>query len=177
MMTKRQLIITVFTAVYLLIVLFTDISLTGYWTDIIFSLVLVTATLLIVFKRKTEKLWLTLTLRTLTVLSSVVVFGLLGLNLITIGGFDTFKMRSFYFQNVEGRLFNAYFKPVGAYSGGEGNFWITESIKFFPIFEYQVYYKHAILWDFRNDEWEGQTVDQYEVVKSYIKDEVIEKGK
>jgi hypothetical protein len=90
---------------------------------------------------------------------------------------DHLKLRSFYFQKVNGRLFHAYFKPVGAYSGGQGNFWITESPVYFPLIEKRVYYEHAVLHDFNDDNWEGEPIDNYEVVRSYIKDEVIEKGK
>jgi len=168
MTTKRQIILTIVTAIYLLIVLFTDFSLTGYWTDIIFSFALVTITLKVVFKRKTEKQWKTILLRTIAILCSIVVYGFLVLNLINPFSWDTFKMRSFYFQEVDGRLFNAYFKPVGAYAGGEGNFWITESPIYFPLIEIQKYYDRTVLWNFRVDEWDGQPVDQNEVVKSYI---------
>ena len=177
MTNKRQVILTILTAIYLLIVLFTGYSLTGYWTDIIISLVLVTITLIVVFKRKTEKQWKTILLRAIAILCSVVVYGLLGLSLINPFSWDTLKMRSFYFQEVDGRLFNAYFKPVGAYAGGEGNFWITESPIYFPLIEIQKYYDRTVLWNFRVDEWDGQPIDQNGVVKSYIIDEIIEKGK
>ena len=116
-------------------------------------------------------------LRTLTILSSVVVFGLIGLNLINPFAWDTFKMRSFYYVNVDGRLFNAYFKPVGAYAGGEGNFWITETPKYFPTIEIEKFYNRTVLWDFSATEWEGEPIDQNKVVKSYIKDEIIDKEK
>ena len=143
MTTKRQISLTTFTTVYILTVLLTNISLVGYWTDIVFSILAVSVTLKVVFKRKTEKTWLTRTLRTLAILTSIVVYGLLGLNLINPFAWDTFKMRGFYYQSVEGRLFNAYFKPVGAYAGGEGNFWITETYKYFPIIDVEKYYEHA----------------------------------
>lgn len=82
-------------------------------------------------------------------------------------------MTSFYWIDVDDRIFNAYFQPVGAHSGGEGNFWITESPTYFPVIEEAVYYKHAILWNFGTKEFDGQSVDQNEIVRSYIKDEVI----
>ncbi len=170
-----QIIFTIFFAAYLATVLLTDISLTGFWTDIIFLILLSIFALRIVFRSKTNKLWLTVTLKTTKIVCSLIVFGLLGLNLINPFTWDTFKLRSFYYQSVDGRLFNAYFKPVGAYSGGEGNFWITESPKYFPLIEIEKYYKHAILWDFRDTEWEGEPVDQNRIVRSYIKDKIIDK--
>ena len=177
MTIKKQTILTIFTTAYLLTVLLTDISLVGYWTDIIFSITLVSFGLWTVFKIKSDKTRLTIMLRTLTISSSVVVFGLLGLNLINPFAWDTFKMRSFYFVNVDERLFNAYFTPVGAYAGGEGNFWITETPKYFPIIEIEKFYERTVLWDFSATEWEGEPIDQNKVVKSYIKDEIIDKEK
>jgi hypothetical protein len=76
---------------------------------------------------------------------------------------------------VDGRLFNAYFKPVGAYSGGYGNFWITEMPKWFPIIGRQVYWERAVHHDFGEDIAEGEPVDNYEVVKEYIRNKVIAK--
>ena len=111
----------------------------------------------------------------LTILSSIVLYGLLGLNLINPFAWDAFKTRSFYCLNVDGRLFNAYFKPFGAYSGGEGDFWITESFKYFPIIETEKYYEHSILWDFRDSEFDGQPVNQEEMVKAYVRDKILEK--
>ena len=175
MTTRRQIILTLFTTVYLATVLLTDISLTGYWTDIIFSILLVSIGILTVFKLKSQKTWLNTSLKTLTIICSVVVYGLVGLNLINPFAWDTFKMKSFYFENVGGRLFNANFKPVGAYAGGEGVFWITESPKLLPFIEIEKYYDGTVLWDFRITEWEGDPVDQTEVLKNYILDEVIEK--
>lgn len=177
MKQRTQLIFTIFFAAYLATVLLTDISLTGFWTDVVFSICLSVFALRLVFKNKTDSFWLTMTLKTTNILCSIIVFGLLGLNLINPFAWDTFKLRSFYYQSVDGRLFNAYFKPVGAYSGGEGNFWITESPKYFPLIEIEKYYEHAILWDFRDTEWEGEPVDQNKIVRSYIKDEIIEKQK
>ncbi|MCZ2131369.1 MAG: hypothetical protein LC109_14030 [Bacteroidia bacterium] len=74
---------------------------------------------------------------------------------------------------MDSRLFNAYFKPVGSYAGGYGQFWISETPKFFPIIEWEVYYDRTVDWDFNDDNYDGQ--DTYEVVKSYIKNKVINK--
>ena len=74
-------------------------------------------------------------------------------------------------------MFHAYFKPVGSYSGGEGNFWITESPLYFPFIEKDVYYEHAVLHDFSDGYWDGRPINNYEVVKSYIKDDVINQGR
>ncbi len=175
MTIKKQTILTIFITVYLLTVFLTDISLVGYWTDIIFSIILVSFGLLTVFRSKSKKTWLILTIKTLTIASSIVVFGLLGLNLINPIAWDTFKMRSFYYENVDGRLFNAYFKPVGAYAGGEGSFWITETPKYFPIIEIEKFYNRTVLWDFRATEWEGEPIDQNAVVNSCIQEDVIDK--
>lgn len=130
-----------------------------------------------VSKSRTDRIGLTLILKTINILCSLIVFGLLGLNLINPFAWDTFKLRCFYFQSVDGRLFNAYFKPVGAYSGGYGNFWITETPKYFPVVEWRVYWDRTVHHDFNDDTFDGQPIDNYEVVRSYIKDDVIDKQK
>ena len=142
-----------------------------------FSTVFSLFVLITVFKNRTSKPWLTLSLRITSIVCSVMVFGLLGLNLMNPFVWDTFKLRSFYLQSVNKRLFNAYFKPVGAYAGGYGNFWIAESPKYFPLIEKRVYWERTVHHDFGEDTFEGEPIDNYQVVKEYIQDEVIEKGK
>ena len=173
---KHQIGLTLFTSAYLVTVLFTDVSLTGYWTDAIFSALLVSITLKIVFKHKVKANWLSRSLRTLAVLNSIVVFGLIAQDLINPLAWNKLSTRSFYFQSVDERLFNAYFTPVGAYAGGEGNFWISESPAYLPIIEIEKFYHRAILWDFNASEFDGQALNQGEIVKAYINEEVIEKG-
>ena len=86
---------------------------------------------------------------------------------------DTLKLRGFYFVQVNDRWYNAYFKPVGAYSGGQGNFWISEVPKYFPVIEHLVYYEHAVHHDFGKDmDFEMHPVDNREVVRTYINREV-----
>lgn len=162
---------------YLVVVLFTVISLTGFWTDIVFSVGFSVFVLIMVFRKPLSAIWLAWTLRTLAILCNIVVFALIILNLLNPFIVDTFKLRSFYLQKVEGRLFNAYFKPVGAYSGGYGNFWITESPRYFPIIEWRVYYDRTVHYNFNDDNWDGQPTDNYQVVRNYIKAEVIDKEK
>ena len=170
--TKAQIGATVFLAIYLMTVLLTNISLVGYWTDVVFSVLFSLFALILTFKNSTEELWLTYILRTSNIICTLIVFVSLGLNAINPFFQDTLKTRSFYFQQVDSRLFNAYFKPVGSYAGGYGQFWITETPKYFPIIEWQVYYDSTVDWDFSDDNYDGQ--DTYKVVKGYIKNEVID---
>lgn len=168
---------TLLLPLYLVIVLFTDYSITGFWTDVIFFFLLSSCIALLIVRKTTKASWRFVILRTSIIVGFLVAFNWVALNLTNPFIFDLFKLRSFYFQKVNGRLFHAYFKPVGSYSGGEGNFRITESPLFFPLIEKKVYYEHAVLHDFNDDYWDGQPIDNYEVVKSYIKDEVINKGR
>jgi len=176
MTTKSKRILTGFTAIYLIIVISTDISLTGYWSDILFSMIIVIITLKVNFTSSNEKRWKTLLSRSISVLCSILVFGLIALHLITPFSQNSFKMRSFYFENIDERLFNAYYKPVGAYAGGQGSFWITESPVYFPVIEIQKYYNPTVHWDFRIKEWEGKPVDQQEEVRDYIKNEILKQN-
>ncbi|MFD2521982.1 hypothetical protein [Emticicia soli] len=113
----------------------------------------------------------------MNVLCLLTLLRLLGLNLVSTFFWDISKLRTFYYQSVDGRLFNAYFKPVGAYSGGYGNFWITETPKYFPLIESRVYFNRTVHHDFSDDIFDGEPIDNYEVVRSYIKEEVIDKQK
>lgn len=168
--------LTVSLALYLPIVLFTGYSLTGFWTDVTFFLALSAVIPLLLFIKKSTSLWFKIMRWALTIIIGSVVFMLTFIILSNPFIIDHLKLRSFYFQKVQGRIFHAYFKPVGAYSGGYGNFWITESPVFFPLIEKRVYYDRTVHHDFGSDEWEGDPIDNYEVVKGYIKDEVIGKG-
>jgi hypothetical protein len=153
----------------------TNLSLVGFWTDIITAILLSIIILIVTFRKRTASRPSTIALRLTASALSAVVFGLIFLAFTNIFILDTFKMRSFYYLRVDGRIFHAYFKPVGAYAGGQGNFWITESPKYFPVVEWPVYYDRTVRWDFSADSSEGQPVDNYEVVRSYIQDEVIDK--
>jgi hypothetical protein len=177
MKQRTQIILTIIFPLYLATVLLTNISLTGFWTDVIFSILLSILALRLVFKDKTNKLWLTITIKIVNVLCSLVVFVLLIINLTNPFAWDTLKLRGFYFQSVHGRLFNAYFKPVGAYSGGYGNFWIAEMPRYFPVIEKRVYWDRTVHHDFSDDTFDGQPIDNYEVVRSYITEEVIDQQK
>lgn len=170
-----KIVLTIFFPLYLATVLLTNISLTGYWTDVIFSLLFSIIAVRLVFKIKTNKVWLTIVLKTTNLLCSLLVFGLFGTTFINPIAWDIFKLRSFYYQSVDGRLFNAYFKPVGAYSGGYGNFYITETPKYFPLVEWGVYWDRTVDWDFGEDTFDGQPND--EVVLNYIRREVTDHQK
>ena len=164
-------------AVYLLMLFFSGWSLTGFWTDFIFSGIYVILGLAVIFIYRTPHRGLNMGLRTAMVLMALVVLRFFWSFFADPFVADLFKMRSFYHRRVDGRVFQAYFRPVGAYSGGEGNLLITESPKLFPIIEREVYYEHAVRWDFNADSSEGRPVDNDAIVDEYIKDEITRKPK
>ena len=170
-----QIATTTILAAYTAMLFFTDFSLTGFWTDIIFALAFAFFALRLAFKYNSPNFGLTLFIRIVTIVCSLALFSLGALKSNYPYTSDTLKLRSFIFQKVEGRIFNAYFKPVGAYAGGYGNFWITESPKYFPIVERQVYYDRTIDWDFNDETFDGKPVNNKEIVKSYIRSEVLKK--
>ncbi len=172
---RAYTIFTISFAIYLVTVLFTNVSITGFWTDVVISILLSIGAISQSIGLKTNKFWHTRALKATNILCSFIVFGLLGIFLLNPFSWDTFKLRSFYFQSVNGRLFNAYFKPVGAYAGGYGNFWITENPKYFPLIEWRVYWDRTVDHDFNSDTFEGKSIDNYEVVRECIIDEVIKK--
>lgn len=174
---KLNISILLFTS-YLTIIIFTDYSLTGFWTDIIFTVIFSYIIFYSILKKKNRNSNLRFGLTAISMgIWTMVLCLTLGVFLLLPFGWDYEKTVSFNYQSSNKRLFNAYFKPVGSYSGGEGNFWITESPKYFPIVEVEKYYKHAINWDFRLKDWEGEPISQNEIVKNEIMKEIIEKGK
>jgi energy-coupling factor transporter transmembrane protein EcfT len=155
-------------------VLLSDFSLTGFWTDIIFSISLFIFSLVFAFKRKMEKRWLTIAVRAISISFIYVIFSLLS-PFMTIFFPDTFKLKSFYLLKVDSRIFNAYFKPVGAYSGGYGNFLITESPKYFAIIERPVYFDRTVHYDFSEDTFDGKPVNNKEIITQIIVENIINK--
>lgn len=174
MKTRTQLYFLLFTTIYLFSVAFTGISLTGIYTDVVFSVVLVLSNLMVAFGRKTENTWLTRILRSLSVFYAVAVFGLwvlVSINpLITFG--DT---TCYYYQNIETRLFNVYFEPI-LFGHGSGFFRITESPKWCPVIEMERLYDSNRSWNFDTTEWNGKPyVDLRETAKKYIRESLIDK--
>lgn len=177
MKAPTVILVALILPIYILALVKLKISLYGYWTDVVFSIIASVITLIIVFNYGVKSIWLNRTLKIVTGISVTLVAVFLFLTHINPFGWDKFKMRAFYNKEVNNRMFNAYFSPVGAYAGGEGSFWITEVPKFFPIIEIERYYDRTILWNFREDTFDGKPVNQDEMVISYIKDEVINKEK
>ncbi|GEM_PF-2257814 len=175
MASRAQILLPIFSLVYLMTLSYTNLSLSGFWTDIIFSILLALLSLKALCTSKSVKIGWTILLKVIHLLLVLYIFLTLWFQLLQPRALDTFKLRSFLYVYLEGRSFNAYFQPVGAYSGGEGNLSIAENYSYCPIFERERHYKHAILWDFRTDEFDGQAVDQKQIVKTYIKHEVIDK--
>lgn len=171
MKANFQVILAIALILYLPIVVMTNFSLTGYWTDVIFTAIMSVILLLSLFKQKT-KLYIKIPI----FISLFMVLGLIILILQNPFSIDKTKTRSFSFQLVNGRIFHAYFKPVGAYSGGYGNFWITESPVYLPFIERRIYFERAVRYDFNDDSFDGHPIDNYKVVRSYIQEQVIEKG-
>lgn len=172
---RSHIFFTVFSIVYLVLVIFTDYSLSGYWTDVVLTLLLFVYCVWSLVSRVKAVSWLKWSLQVTRLCVSVFIIWLIWLVVSNPFSIDTLKLRGFYFQSVEGRLFSAYFKPVGAYSGGYGNFWITEMPRYFPLVERRVYWDRTVHHDFSDDMDDGEAVDNYEVVRTYIRDEVINK--
>jgi len=170
---KNKLIIVIavcFLIAHTALLTLTDYSLTGFWTDIIVVWICSVAIIwnaIDLIKLKS----LIFKILAILILTLAVIIVFLSNNIFFL---DHLKLTSFSFHYIQGRFFHTYFKPVGAYSGGEGNFWISESPKLFPLIEKQVYYEHAIDWDFRWSEFDGETVDQRKTSEACIIHNVIE---
>lgn len=175
MSTRSHKFVTIFSVIYLVVIIFTDYSLSGYCTDVILTILLFAYSISSLIRGAKTVGWMKWLLHATSLCVSVFIAWLVWVVVINPFSIDTLKLRGFYFQSVEGRLFSAYFKPVGAYSGGFGNFWITEMPKYFPLLERQVYWDRAVHHDFSDDMVDREPVDNYEIVRRYIREEVIAK--
>lgn len=174
MRIKAQIVITIILVIYLLVVTLTNFSLSGYWTDAIFTMLLLSANWLLSFRSNRKKNLLVTAIKITTFLCSAFVVGILIWWLSNPFFIDNLKLRTFYFQKVDNRVFNAYFKPVGAYSGGYGNFWVSETSVYFPIVEKRIFWERTVHHDFGTDYFEGEPIDNYQFVKEYITEKIIE---
>lgn len=172
---KRLLFISPLLFLIYLAGLVFEISITGYWSDVFFSISVALIMFLYIFKYDSGNGVLTLISRITCTLILILVVGSLLHQASTPFFLDKLKLTTFHFIEVNNRLFHAYFIPTGAYSGGEGTFWITESYPFIPFIEIEQYYHHAILWDFRLDKWDGSSVNQNDIVTGIIEREIIQK--
>ena len=170
MSPRKQILISSLLPIYLAIVLFTDISLIGFWTDVIFSILLCALVIFLAFRTTTNNTILKGVLKGNSIICTLLVFSFYILHIINPFFSDTLKLRGFYFLPINGKLYNAYFKPVGAHSGGYGNFWITKSPKLFPIIEMQVHWERAVHHDFGSDTFEDSPIDNSELAENYIKE-------
>ncbi len=173
MKIKKHIILPFILTGYLATVLFTGLSLTGFWTDIIFSFILAIITLKTVFSKKKEKLYISIFTKTITILSSVIIFSFIVINLINPFSWVVFRTETLIYKQVDNRLFNAYFTPIGAYGGPE--FWITESPVYFPFIEIQKYRNSKFRWYFNLEK--DEVIDKDKVIKNYVRDEIINKDK
>lgn len=169
---RKEVIFTIAFCAYVLTILLTDISLSGFWTDMIASIVFIYISIKTLFNKHPNNIRLSFFRKAINTLCSLLVIGSFGPQLVDPYIWSTLNLRSFLFQSVDGRLFNAYFKPVGAYSGGYGNFWVAETPKYFPVVEWPVYWERAVHHDFNDDTFDGKPINNYEMARIYIKENV-----
>ncbi len=169
MIKRIKTLLAFFTLLFILILLFTDYSFTGFWSDVIILFLLATVTLIVVYKTETKRL-----LKYFVLSYSALIFLFFLLFIVNPLTWSNFEMTTFHHE-IDGRSFNSYFRK-GILPRGEGVFWITESQKYFPFIENQKYFQGRSDWDFSVDVWDGQIVNQNETVKSCIRTEIINKG-
>jgi len=159
---------------YLAVVLLTDYSFIGYWSDIGITVVFTYLSLKYLFRNKpgVSPIWRFLS-KMVHASCVVMVIFLFSSQLLNPFLIDTLKLRSFHFVEIEGRFYHAYFKPVGAYSGGYGNLSITESPTWLPIIEHQIHWNRSVHHDFYNDTFDGVPIDNRDVIRNYIRDEIL----
>jgi hypothetical protein len=167
---KTHLSISILIAFYISLLLFTNYSIIGIWSNIIISISALVFSIIFLVKKiriKTYPIFIkALLIYSISSISTLSIQELSRRNIHQL--LSPFNLTSFYLATVEDNLFNACFLPVGAFSGGEGNLIIYKSLKFLPIIESPVYYKHAVTWDYSLTEWEGVKLNQREIIINTI---------
>ncbi len=171
---KIGLALTLFFSLCLTLFLLAGISWIGIWTDVLFSILLSAITLWLVFHSSTGNFRIVFFARMLAIACAMLVAGIMLTYVSNPFRLNVLKARSFLYQRVDGRIFNAYFKPVGSYSGGYGNLLITETPLWFPLIERTVYYQRVVHHDFGDDTFEGQPIDNNALIKQYIRKEIVD---
>lgn len=118
--------------IYLPTLIFTNISLTGYYTDLI---ALITISILshywFVFKKeKTPQ-------RALSILYAGVTSFWLFSVLINPFSWNQLKVTTFDVEVNDNYFTLNYFQPVGSWGCGYGSYWETQTLLYFPILEWE----------------------------------------
>lgn len=136
-------IIFLFQIIYIPILIWTPISLTGYFTDFIaLTLISILSVYWFVYKKQKSFKFFTSILYTsvLSLWFFSIIFNPFAWNQFKVKAFDTESKGNFIHLN--------YFKPVGSWGCGYGSHWETKTIKYFPIIEYQINYSHCVHEDY-----------------------------
>lgn len=171
--TKLQILATVAFLLFWATHIFTTYSMVGFWTDGLLALVFCILAVRTIFNTKSTNSLIKWAVRVANVLVLTISLTVAYAFFSNPFFIDHFKITSFYYVYENGNLYNAYFKPVGAYSGGQGNLWIAEVPLLFPFIEHEVYYERAARHDFGEDmDFEMNPVNNLEVLRNYINREL-----
>jgi hypothetical protein len=150
--------------------LFTEYSLTGFWSDIVFFTILLAILTFSLFKVKRNSLALLPVYRILSICILILTLAYYGYAITN--PFDTRRdTKTLKTQTVNSRIFHPYFRPVGSWGKGYGSFWITESPGLFPFLEKTVFAEPGTDYNFTEKEFDGTSMD--EIVRAYILEEII----
>ena len=125
--------------IYFPVLIFTPLSLTGYFTDLI---ALISIDILSVYwfiYKKQNSLKLVTTIIYSAVISIWLIF-----TLLNPFSWNQFKVKTFDIVTKGNYIQLNYFKPVGSWGCGYGSHWKTKTFKYFPILEYQINYNHCV---------------------------------
>lgn len=154
--------------IYLLLIFYSNYSLAGFWSDIYFTLILILTSILFVFKRNQFDKWFSVVCKFIQLCCLIVCTYFVISNLNSYVFWDRLKTRSFMNINCLDKQYNAYFHPVGAYSGGYGNVSVTKKLRYLPLFEEDVTFIHAIHYDLSEDFEDGSKLNHKHILSELI---------
>jgi hypothetical protein len=157
---------------YPIIILFSDISILGYWTDFILLTVIIISNIIFILKSDIELTEID------GICSRINYYAFLLIIAITIGSSlypnqgKGFHIQSTKWNIIDNKLVNLYFTDMTSESNKSVKVWITISSEYFPIIEKEVYKTDENENLYLLEIFNKKEIDKQKI-KDYIKDMLI----
>lgn len=136
---QPNIILTSIMIIYLAIIILTPFSFIGFWTDVLFTIGIVIFSIAKLNNGNIDNKVLRITHRLTTIGIAIIVIGIVGIHLINPFLWTVYKTKIAE-TTINGNYIELdYFKPIGAWGCGNGSYWKTKTLKYFPIIEFETY--------------------------------------
>lgn len=146
-MVRKIILLQILMLIYFPFVLFSKYSITGFWSDIIFSCILIFISIILSFKFKHENKILIRLNKGISIFYSVTFCLVVGIKIINPFNWTIFSTSQIEYKIKNSEITISYFEPTGAWGCGHGKYWETKTFLYFPIIEKEVYVDNCSLED------------------------------